>query len=162
MTLPTHLHIDEEHLGVTWRGQPVILSYGEFKAVLALTRASGKTLTYRKLYDAVRGEGFQAGSGDEGYRGNVRAMVKRIRSRFKLVDSSFEAIRCYASVGYSWRVDSPAASPVGYHAAVEALTQISEIARDHDGSDMSRLSTINNIATEALAALTGPALRRAA
>jgi two-component system response regulator ChvI len=88
-----------------WRGQQVGLSLGEFEAVALLARKAGADVSYRRLYDAVRSEGFVAGQGAEGYRTNVRAMVKRIRRKFTEIDPSFDALENYTGFGYRWRPD---------------------------------------------------------
>jgi two-component system response regulator ChvI len=50
----------------------------------------------------VKGIGFIAGTGTDGYRANVRAMVKRIRQKFKEADKHFTAIHNYPGFGYRW------------------------------------------------------------
>ena len=61
-------------------------------------------MPYRALYDALHGDGFLAGQGEEGYRANVRAMIKRIRRKFVEVDPGFDALGTYAGFGYRWQV----------------------------------------------------------
>ncbi len=86
-----------------WRGCEVKLSLGEFHLLRRLVRHPGEDVSYRELYDEMRGTGFVAGAGDEGYRDNVRAMIKRIRGKFLAVDSNFEQLENYAGFGYRWR-----------------------------------------------------------
>jgi len=86
-----------------WRNQEVKLSLGEFQVVWRLVRAPGEDVSYRELYDEIRGIGFVAGPGEEGYRDNVRAMIKRIRGKFIAVDPQFEQLENYAGFGYRWR-----------------------------------------------------------
>ena len=86
-----------------WRGADVPLSRGEFEMVRLLARRAGDDVPYRALYDALRGEGFVAGQGEEGYRANVRAMVKRIRRKFESIDPAFDSLGTYAGFGYRWR-----------------------------------------------------------
>ena len=38
----------------------------------------------------------------EGYRANVRTMIKRIRQKFRNVDGEFDEIRNYPGFGYRW------------------------------------------------------------
>ena len=87
-----------------WRGSDVPLSRGEFEMVHLLARRAGDDVPYRALYDALRGEGFAAGQGEEGYRANVRAMVKRIRRKFESIDPEFDSLGTYAGFGYRWRL----------------------------------------------------------
>jgi two-component system response regulator ChvI len=88
-----------------WRGQPVPLSRSEFDVVALLAEKAGRDVGYRQLYDAIRGYGFVAGQGDDGYRANVRAMVKRIRRKFIQLDPAFTALHNYPGFGYRWRSD---------------------------------------------------------
>lgn len=86
-----------------WKGCEVALSLGEFQVVWALAGKAGTDFSYREIYDLVRGDGFFGGQGDEGYRANVRAMIKRIRKKFIEIDDGFDALENYAGFGYRWR-----------------------------------------------------------
>lgn len=97
------LHIDLRAGAVDWRGHPMELTVTEIKIVAALAGQSGQNLTYREIYDLVRGSGFVAGYGIVGYRSNVRAFIKRIRQKFKAVDPDFDEIENYPGYGYRWR-----------------------------------------------------------
>ncbi|WP_404384474.1 response regulator transcription factor [Caenispirillum salinarum] len=99
------LTLDVSSARARWRDQPVDLTITEFRIVRKLAENAGRDLSYRALYDAVRGEGFIAGSGDEGYRANVRTHIKRIRQKFREIDASFDAILNYAGFGYGWRAE---------------------------------------------------------
>ena len=86
----------------TWRGCAVPLSRNEFDVVMLLAEKAGQDVGYRQIYDVVRGQGFAAGQGEDGYRANVRAMVKRIRRKFMQLDQEFAALHNYAGFGYRW------------------------------------------------------------
>jgi two-component system response regulator ChvI len=86
-----------------WTGREVPLSLGEYEVVAHLAAQPGTDVSYREIYDLVRGTGFMAGEGAEGYRANVRAMVKRIRRKFTDIDPQFEALENYPGFGYRWR-----------------------------------------------------------
>jgi two-component system response regulator ChvI len=88
-----------------WNDAEVSLTLTEFKIVDYLARRIGKDVRYRELYDQVRGEGFVAGIGEDGYRANVRAFIKRIRQKFREVDDEFDQIQNYPGFGYRWRAD---------------------------------------------------------
>ena len=60
----------------------------------------GRYVTYRAIYDRLHYEGFIAGSGDDGYRGNVRSAIKRIRNKFRDLDPDFAEIENYTACGY--------------------------------------------------------------
>jgi len=51
---------------------------------------------------ASSSSGFRAGSGEDGYRANVRALVKRVRQKFRAIDSDFTALENYPGFGYRW------------------------------------------------------------
>jgi len=89
----------------TWRGHPVPLSRNEFEVIALLASQAGQDVGYRAIYDAVHGPGFVAGQGEDGYRGNVRAIVKRIRRKFQDLDPTFSALGNYAGFGYRWTDD---------------------------------------------------------
>lgn len=86
-----------------WRNIEVPLTVSEFRIVALMAGRAGRDVRYRDIYDLVRGEGFTAGQGPDGYRQNVRTFIKRIRQKFRDIDSSFEAIENYPGFGYRWR-----------------------------------------------------------
>ena len=87
-----------------WNGEAVELTLTEFRMVSQLALKPGEDLSYRELYDLVHGKDFLAGSGTEGYRANVRTFIKRIRKKFRDVDTEFDQIHNYAGFGYRWTV----------------------------------------------------------
>lgn len=88
-----------------WNGVEVPLTLTEFRIVHLLAERAGRDVRYREIYDVVRGSGFVAGSGEEGYRANVRAFIKRIRQKFREVDDRFDHIENYAGFGYRWCIE---------------------------------------------------------
>jgi two-component system response regulator ChvI len=88
-----------------WDGVEVPLTRTEFEVVLRLASAAGDDVSYRDLYDVIKGEGFVAGPGEDGYRANVRSMIKRIRRKFEEIDAHFAALGTYPGFGYRWRDD---------------------------------------------------------
>jgi two-component system, OmpR family, response regulator ChvI len=89
----------------TWWDQAVELTLTEFRIVHQLVSKAGEDVPYRTIYDMVHGQGFLAGAGPEGYRANVRTFVKRIRQKFRDVDSNFDGIGNYAGFGYRWKTE---------------------------------------------------------
>jgi two-component system response regulator ChvI len=85
-----------------WAGAMVDLSLTEFRIVALLSGKAGEDVGYREIYDLVHGKDFVAGNGEDGYRTNVRSLVKRIRKAFRDVDSEFAQIENYAGFGYRW------------------------------------------------------------
>lgn len=86
-----------------WRGRAVELTVREFDIVAALAARAGVDMKYRDIYDTVHGHGFHAGDGEEGLRATVRAIIKRIRGKFRAVDPDFDHIETFAGFGYRWR-----------------------------------------------------------
>lgn len=86
-----------------WNGVQVPLTVTEFKIVRLLASRSGEEVTYRDIYDVVHGNGFMAGDGPQGYRSNVRSLIRKIRNRFRTIDPQFAEIENYPGFGYRWR-----------------------------------------------------------
>ena len=99
---PLDLRLDE--CRAAWRGKHVDLSLTEFRVVAKLASGAGSEVSHRDIYDVIKSQGFIAGTGHMGYRGSVRATIKRIRQKFCRVDPDFAAIRNYPGFGYSWVV----------------------------------------------------------
>ncbi len=90
-----------------WNGTDVNLTITEFNIVHLLLRQVGDYVSYREIYDCVHRTGFIAGSGEDGFRANVRSSVKRIRNKFRSIDAEFSEIENFPAFGYSWaRADS--------------------------------------------------------
>ena len=99
------LLLSESSKRASWRGRNVPLSRNEFDVVALLANNGGHDVGYRQIYDVVRGNGFFAGHGADGYRANVRAMVKRVRRKFVQLDPDFAALQNYPGFGYRWHQD---------------------------------------------------------
>ena len=99
------LTLNPANHAAAWRNQTVELTFGEYR-VVELLATSGRDLSYREIYDALRGENFIAGEGPDGYRANVRALIKRIREKFLAVDPDFASIANYPGFGYRWSAET--------------------------------------------------------
>jgi two-component system response regulator ChvI len=86
-----------------WDSIDLNLTMTEFNVVRLLSSNIGNHVTYRAVYDCVHHVGFMAGSGENGYQTNVRSMIKRIRNKFRVIDSEFAEIENWSSFGYRWR-----------------------------------------------------------
>jgi two-component system response regulator ChvI len=86
-----------------WKDVDVDLTLGEYNIVHLLATNAGRHLTYRAIYDRLHYEGFIGGSGADGYRANVRSVIKRIRNRFGALDPTFDEIENYFGFGYCWK-----------------------------------------------------------
>jgi two-component system, OmpR family, response regulator ChvI len=85
-----------------WDNKRVELTLTEFTILQTLAETPKRDFSYREIYDLVRGEGFIAGWGEEGYRVNVRSFIKRIRQKFRAIDDEFDCIKNYSGYGYYW------------------------------------------------------------
>ena len=85
-----------------WDDVDVGLTLGEYNIVQLLVSSVGRYVTYRAIYDRLHYEGFIAGSGEHGYRANVRSAIKRIRNKFRDCDPDFGEIINYTAFGYCW------------------------------------------------------------
>jgi two-component system response regulator ChvI len=88
----------------SWKGQEVPLTVTEFKIVRLLSCRTGEEISYRDIYDMVHGTGFFAGEGPQGYRINVRSLIRKIRDRFRSIDEAFVEIENCPGIGYRWRL----------------------------------------------------------
>jgi two-component system response regulator ChvI len=103
-----------------WQGQLVHLTVTEFKTVWLLAKNFGDNVSYREIYDFFRGKNFVAGRGPEGYRINVRSVIRHIRRKFRAVDPAFGEIENFSRYGYRWR--SPMAAALPQHRAERPLS----------------------------------------
>lgn len=85
-----------------WDNVDVSLTLTEFNIVRLLASSVGEYVTYRAVYDCMHHVGFIAGSGEDGYRTNVRSSIKRLRNKFRAIDASFAEIENFPSFGYRW------------------------------------------------------------
>ena len=93
---------------VEWKGIELVLTVSEFKVTKLLIDHIGEFVTYRSIYDVVHYVGFFAGVGDDGWKTNVRSMIKRLRKKFLRIDPGFDLIQNYCAHGYRWRTVAPA------------------------------------------------------
>jgi two-component system response regulator ChvI len=105
-TTPADIQLLADSKRIVWKGQEIGLTLTEYNVVQHMIARGGKDLSYRELYDLVHGEGFVGGYGEIGYRTNVRALIKRVRQKFRDADPGFDRIENYPGFGYRWRNDS--------------------------------------------------------
>ena len=85
-----------------WNDSDVGLTLVEYKIVHLLASNAGRWVTYRAIYDQVHYEGFIGGSGGDGYRINVRGIIRRLRKKFLQCDETFAEIDNFVGLGYRW------------------------------------------------------------
>ena len=83
-----------------WDSYDVGLTVMEFKIVQMLVSNAGSFITYRQIYDCIHRVGFVAGSGEHGYRTNVRSAVRRIREKFSARCGDFDPDPNLPVLGY--------------------------------------------------------------
>ena len=106
-----NLALNQSQRRAWWNGSVVPLSAGELEIVLLLATNAGRYVGHRAIYDCLHYEGFLAGNGDNGFCVNVRSAIRRIRQKFRAVDSNFCEIENSWAFGYCWRQDPPEMPP---------------------------------------------------
>ncbi len=104
-----YLAVNQANWTVSWRGHALGFSVSEVKIILALIERPGICLSYREVYDAVRGRGFHVGEGPNGHRNASRTHIKRIRAKLRCIDPTFDQIETRPGFGYLWRTGLAAA-----------------------------------------------------
>jgi len=87
------LTLDSERMQVEWEGQVVLLSLTEFWIVFALARHPGHVKNRQQLMDAAN-----VVLDDN----TITSHVKRIRRKFQVIDSKFDAVQTVYGMGYRW------------------------------------------------------------
>jgi two-component system response regulator ChvI len=85
-----------------WNDFDVDLTLVEYNVVHLLASNAGQWVNYRAVYDRVHYEGFVGGNGTNGYRTNVRSIIKRIRKKFLQHGETFAEIENFVGFGYRW------------------------------------------------------------
>ena len=81
----------------TWKKQPVNLTVSEFLLLMALARRPGHVKTRDQLIDAAYGEHIYVDDR------TIDSHIKRLRRKFKDLDSEFAEIETLYGVGYRYR-----------------------------------------------------------
>ena len=88
------LHLDLKRLTATWRGQIVDLTLTEFWMIHALVKFPGHVKSREQLMSEANLVVDD---------GTITSHVKRIRKKFLVIDSAFDAIDTVYGMGYRWR-----------------------------------------------------------
>jgi two-component system response regulator ChvI len=86
-----------------WNQVDLNLTLGEYNIVQLLASNAGRHITYRAIYDRMHYGAFIGGDGPEGHRANVRSAIKRVRTKFRALDPTFDQIENYSTFGYCWK-----------------------------------------------------------
>jgi len=91
------LKMDPERHTCTWNGQPVTLTVTEFLILHALAQRPGVVKSRNALMDAAYDD--QVYVDDR----TIDSHIKRLRKKFKVVDTDFEMIETLYGVGYRFK-----------------------------------------------------------
>lgn len=91
------LALDENRHLCTWKGQPVQLTVTEFLLVKALAARPGIVKSRDQLIDAAYGENIYVDDR------TIDSHVKRIRKKFRAVDTGFAQIETLYGIGYRYK-----------------------------------------------------------
>ncbi|MCO5734651.1 response regulator transcription factor [Rhizobium sp. SSA_523] len=91
------LSMDQERHTCTWKGEPVTLTVTEFLILHSLAQRPGVVKSRDALMDAAYDE--QVYVDDR----TIDSHIKRLRKKFKMVDTDFDMIETLYGVGYRFR-----------------------------------------------------------
>jgi two-component system response regulator ChvI len=92
-----HLELDSNRHACLWKGQLIDLTVTEFLLVKALATRPGHVKSRDQLMDAAYGEHIYVDDR------TIDSHVKRIRKKFKAIDSDFAHIETLYGVGYRYK-----------------------------------------------------------
>ena len=91
------LLLDPARHACTWKGQPIELTVTEFLLVKALALRPGHVKSRDQLMDAAYGEHIYVDDR------TIDSHIKRLRKKFKAIDTDFGQIETLYGVGYRYR-----------------------------------------------------------
>ena len=91
------LEIDENSMSIQWQGERLNFTLTEVQIVESLARRPGHVKTYDALIDVTR-QGLVEKNTINGY-------IRRIRSKFREIDTTFNRIQTVHGTGYKWAQD---------------------------------------------------------
>jgi len=94
-----HLRLDESRHLCTWKDSPLNFTVTEFMLVKALAARPGHVRNRDQLIDMAYGENIYVDDR------TIDSHIKRIRKKFKQVDSEFDQIETLYGVGYRYKDD---------------------------------------------------------
>ena len=89
------LTLNEERMEVTWKNNPIRLTLTEFWILHALIKRPGNLKSHTQLMQAANTHVTDNA---------IAANVRRIRDKFKEIDSEFDCIQTEYGMGYRWVV----------------------------------------------------------
>lgn len=91
------LRLDLDRFGCTWQKNPVDLTVTEFLILKALAQHPGHVKSRDQLMDAAYGESIYVDDR------TIDSHIKRLRKKFRAVDSDFSEIETMYGIGYRYR-----------------------------------------------------------
>ena len=92
------LELDQNSMSTCWNGKPISLTLTEFWIVEAMARRPGHVKTYEAMMQVTRQSYVE--------KNTINGYIRRIRNKFKEVDSSFNLIQTVFGIGYRWQPES--------------------------------------------------------
>jgi two-component system response regulator ChvI len=93
------LSFDEDRHVCLWKGKPVDLTVTEFFLIRALAQNPGHVKTREQLMDFAYGDNIYVDDR------TVDSHIKRLRKKFKDVDTAFDHIETVYGLGYKYKED---------------------------------------------------------
>ena len=91
------LTLDLDRFGCTWQKKPVDLTVTEFLILKALAQHPGHVKSRDQLMDEAYGESIYVDDR------TIDSHIKRLRKKFRAVDSDFSEIETMYGIGYRYR-----------------------------------------------------------
>ena len=91
------LALDEEKQLCFWKNKEIELTVAEFKLVKCLSKIPEVVKDRNQLMDAMYGENIHVDDR------TIDSHIKRLRKKFRIIDSEFDKIKTRYGLGYSWR-----------------------------------------------------------
>ena len=92
------LELDQNSMSTRWNGEPVSLTLTEFWIVEAMARRPGHVKTYEAMMQVTRQSYVE--------KNTINGYIRRIRNKFKEIDSEFNLIQTVFGIGYRWQPES--------------------------------------------------------
>lgn len=88
------LEINEDSMSIRWKGKELSLTLTEFWLIESMARHPGHVKTYENMMQITRQSYVE--------RNTINGYIRRIRNKFKEIDSNFKNIQTVFGVGYKW------------------------------------------------------------
>lgn len=92
------LQINEDSMSIRWKGQELSLTLTEFWLIESMARHPGHVKTYANMMQITRQSYVE--------RNTINGYIRRIRNKFKEIDSDFKHIQTVFGVGYKWNAEN--------------------------------------------------------